>query len=155
MVKKAERYPYSSQRAYLGIEPDGIVDVDPVLRHFGAKKEKARENFAQFVAAGAKLGHQEEYYLSTGSCILGSDEFVDEMIHRLGEATTKRSAPAGRKSETREFDPVALANAAEKACGISKADFCSPGKSRQTMLAKDALILSGLRAGATMTKLRC
>ena len=38
MVAVAEDYPYSSQRAYLNREPNGIVDVDPVLRHFGPVK---------------------------------------------------------------------------------------------------------------------
>src|SRR5262249_55021447 len=81
MVRKAESYPYSSQRAYLGTEKIVIVDVDPVLRLFGAKKDKARENFRTFVAAGVRLGHREEFY-ETGECnILGSDEFVDATIH--------------------------------------------------------------------------
>src|SRR3989442_8289098 len=36
MVNQPEDYKYSSHRAYLGMEPPGMVDVDPVLRHFGA-----------------------------------------------------------------------------------------------------------------------
>ena len=43
MVTAAEEYPFSSQRAYLGIEPAAVVDVDPVLRLFGPRKELARE----------------------------------------------------------------------------------------------------------------
>lgn len=39
MVTRPEDYEYSSHRAYLGMEPAGIVDVDPVLRHFGARKK--------------------------------------------------------------------------------------------------------------------
>src|SRR6185503_5774088 len=38
MVSEPEEYAYSSHRAYLGLEAAGIVDVEPVLRHFGAKK---------------------------------------------------------------------------------------------------------------------
>src|SRR5436305_4030184 len=59
MVARAEDYPYSSQRAYLGIEPEGIVDADPVLRLFGPKRKIAREQFAQYVTAGINLGHRE------------------------------------------------------------------------------------------------
>ena len=43
MVDSASEYPYSSHGAYMGLEPPGIVDVDPVLRLFGRKKEAARE----------------------------------------------------------------------------------------------------------------
>src|SRR5438094_8775641 len=38
MVGRPEEYQYSGHRAYLGLEPATIVDVDPVLRHFGVKK---------------------------------------------------------------------------------------------------------------------
>ena len=43
IVTRPEDYKYSTHRAYLGLEPAGIVDVDPVLRHFGASKEVARD----------------------------------------------------------------------------------------------------------------
>src|SRR6266550_2449080 len=45
MVSKPEEYQYSGHRAYLGLEAAGVVDVDPVLRHFGAKKEAARDRY--------------------------------------------------------------------------------------------------------------
>lgn len=42
-MNQPEDYEYSSHRAYLGMELAGMVDVDPVLRHFGAKKSVASE----------------------------------------------------------------------------------------------------------------
>ena len=51
MVTAAAEYPYSSQRAYVGIEEPGIVDVDPVLRLFGNKRDTARHDFAEWVGA--------------------------------------------------------------------------------------------------------
>src|SRR5262249_47782974 len=83
MVRKVENYPSTSHRAYMGLEPAGIVDVDPVLRRFGPKKAVARERYAKHVAAGMKLGHLAELY-QTGSGVLGNEEFVDAMIHRMG-----------------------------------------------------------------------
>ena len=74
IVSRPEDYKYSSHRAYLGLEPAGIVDVDPVLRHFGASKEVARERYRKFVAAGIKLGHCEEFYVADEGRILRSDE---------------------------------------------------------------------------------
>jgi putative transposase len=87
MVDKVERYDYSGHRAYLGLEPAGLVDVDPVLRHFGARKKSAREAYSRFVEAGMKLGHQEEFYLADEGRILGTEEFVDATIHRIGETS--------------------------------------------------------------------
>ncbi|HEV2827105.1 MAG TPA: hypothetical protein VGW76_05830 [Pyrinomonadaceae bacterium] len=51
MVTRPEDYEYSSHRAYLGMEPAGVIDVDPVLRHFGARKEVARDSYRKFVEA--------------------------------------------------------------------------------------------------------
>src|SRR5262249_25591919 len=121
IVRKAERYPWSSQRAYLGMEDTGIVDVDPVLRLFGARKTKARENFAAYVAAGARLGHQEQFYLANEGCILGSEEFVDATIHRVWE----RDLKSGRqvKKNTREFDAEDLVAAVEKVFALTRENF--------------------------------
>src|SRR5262245_26613145 len=52
MVSRPEDYEYSSHRQYLGLAAAGIVDVDPVLRHFGARKEIARQEFRRFVMVG-------------------------------------------------------------------------------------------------------
>ena len=62
MVPKPQDFPYSSHRAYVGLDEDWLVDVEPVLRHFGARKKLARERFELFVRAGIKLGHKEEFY---------------------------------------------------------------------------------------------
>jgi putative transposase len=148
MVRKAERYPHSSQRAYLGMEPAGAVDVDPVLRLFGARKRQARENFAQYVIAGMKLGHREEFYLTDEAGILGTEEFVDATIHRLGE--TDRRTRRYSKKEIPQFNADALIKAVEKVCQMPREDFCGPGKAMRALLAKEALIISGRQAGANL-----
>jgi len=153
MVRKAERYPFSSQRAYLGVEPAGVVDVDPVLRRFAVRKAVARERFSQFVAAGAKLGHQEQFY-ETDRGVLGSEKFVDEMIHSIGEFDT-RAAVRRRKSKAtpRKLRAEILIRAVEKVCDISREDFCGPSKEAKAVFAKEALILSGRDLGFTATAL--
>ncbi|MGH9872940.1 MAG: transposase [Pyrinomonadaceae bacterium] len=62
MVNQPEDYEYSSHRAYLGLAPAGIVDVDPVLRHFGVRKDVAGASYRQFAAAGIEQGHCEGFY---------------------------------------------------------------------------------------------
>ena len=148
MVRKPERYPFSSHRAYLGLEPVGMIDVDPVLRRFGRKRERAREQYAEFVAGGIKLGHQPEFY-APGSGVLGSEEFVDSMIHRVGEFDV-HAAAARRKQKNKpaEFDAERLLCAVESVFGIGRDDICGRGKGRQLVAAKDALILVGRRLGA-------
>ena len=154
MVRKPEAYRYSSHRKYLGIEAAGIVDVDPVLRHFGVKKDVARDRFRQFVMAGITQGHRDEFYEADEGRILGTDEFVDATIHRIGEI--RRAAKSGKARLTTyagEFDTAALLLAVEKSCGISKDNFCGPGKSSELIQAKEALILVGRKAGVSVKAL--
>ena len=119
-----------------------------MLRHFGVKKELARERFGQFVMAGLKHGHRDEFYRAEEGRILGSEEFVDATIHRIGET---RRAPQGSKQRlskrTRAFYVTALLAAVEKSCWIAKEKFCGPGKSADLINAKEALILIGRQAG--------
>jgi REP element-mobilizing transposase RayT len=108
MVEAAENYPHSSQRAYLGFEPACAVDVDPVLRLFGRKKQTARERFRKFVAAGVGLEYPAEFDSPAEGDILGSEEFIDSTIHRIGEAgkRTRRQvneSVCGQASLIRDF----------------------------------------------------
>jgi putative transposase len=152
MVRKPENYPYSSHHAYLGLKAAGIVDVDSVLRHFGAKKKAAREHFGQFVRAGIKLGHREEFYRAEEGRILGSEEFVDKTIHRIGE--TKSARKKGNQNQpSRPFDAEALLRAVESACLLGRIEFCGSGKKALAVEAKETLIVVGLEAGATMKML--
>lgn len=151
MVEMAEAYPHSSQRAYLGMEPSEIVDVDPVLRLFGAKKQRARENFALHVAAGATLGHQDSYYLTGEAGILGTEEFVDETIHRLGETAQKLIRRHEKK--THAFDADALIAAVEQELAVNREHFYRSGKSANAVVAKEMLIFAGRQSGATVREL--
>ena len=151
MVDKPEQYQYSGHRAYLGLEPAGIVDVDPVLRHFGAKKKLAREAYRQFVAAGMKLGHQEEFYLADEGRILGTEEFVDATIHRIGDSG--RKVRRDNQKADKEFNADALIEAVEGICRIPRGEFCGSGKSAATVTAKEMFVLTGCQAGASLKML--
>lgn len=148
MVERVEDYPYNSHRAYIGLEAVGIVDVDPVLRRFGPKKELARERYLQFMGAGIGLGSQDRFY-KTEHGLLGSEEFVDEMIHRMGEFVPKGTPEA----VTTAFDGEGLVAAVEEVFGVAAADFCGKAKGERIGAAKEALIVTGRRLGATVTAL--
>jgi putative transposase len=148
MVSKPEQYPYSGHCAYLGLTPPGIVDVDPVLRHFGAKKKVAREAYRQFVGAGLKLGHREDLYLAEEGRFLGNEEFVDATIHRIGE--TKRLVLRGDQEEAnKEFNANALIEAVERICRTSREEFCSPSKNGGAVKAKEMFVVTGWQMGAS------
>lgn len=154
MVEKAEEYKYSGHRAYLGLDAPGVLDVDPVLRHFGAKRKMARQAYEEFVTAGMNLGHQEEFYVADEGRILGSEEFVDATIHRIGQ--TKLSPRADPKDNLRgmgTFQAERLIVAVEKVCGLPRRDFYGSGKSAGSVLAKEILVMTGRELGASMSVL--
>ncbi len=150
MVTVPEGYEYSSHRAYLGVEPAGIVDVDPVLRHFGARKELARVNYRNFVAAGIKQGHCEEFYAADEGRILGSEEFIDATIHRIGETGRANRSTKKKGLLVAEVEPDRLVSVVEKVCRVAREDFCGPGKSASAIMAKEMLTLTGLRMGSSI-----
>ena len=63
-----------------------------------------------------KLGRMEALYETKGG-VLGSDEFVDSMIHRVGEFVRRRT-PEPRTHLPLEFSAEALLAAVESVFGI-------------------------------------
>jgi REP element-mobilizing transposase RayT len=154
MVVACEDYPYSSHRAYLDLEPAGIVDVDPVLRLFGVKRAEAANRFAQYVEG--ERDYDEKFSLADGGRMLGSDEFVDAMIHRLGD-TGKPYKPTdghlGRTPPT-DFDEEALIAAIEQVFDLPREYFMGASRRhRNAVLIKEALLISGCRIGANLATL--
>ena len=151
MVNLPEEYPYSSHRAYLGLDDPGITDVDPVLRLFGSTKAAAREAFSAYVTAGIGIQYPDDLDSPVEGYILGSDEFVDETIHRIGDTPRRRSEHT--KVEARQFDAAELISAVAQVFGLSSEQFCGPEKSAKAILAKETLILIGREQGATVNQL--
>jgi hypothetical protein len=132
------------------MEPAGIVDVDPVLRHFGTRKEVARDSYRKFVEAGIKQGHCEEFYAADEGRILGNEEFINATIHRIGEAGSSNRGAKKKGCPVREFETDRLVAAVERVCRIPREDFCGTSKSGPAIMAKEMLILIGLQMGASM-----
>ena len=70
MVKRPEDYEYSGHRAYLGLDKTGLVDAEPVLRHFGASRKRAVEAYIQFVESSLGEKSQDDYYRATEGRLL-------------------------------------------------------------------------------------
>lgn len=159
MVAVPEEYPHSSHCRYLGVEPAAFVDVDPVLRKFAARRKVARDRFAQFAAEGIRLGYVEEFYAPEHD-LLGSEEFVDDMIHRVGEPENAKRVPRptdGRlPTQPANLDEDKLLKAFEEVVSIDRSEFFGSNKSARSVAAKETLIVAGRTLGAglhTLAKL--
>lgn len=146
MVRRPQDFPYSSHRAYLGVDQAWLVDVEPVLRHFGPNKKMARERFQLFVRAGIKLGHRDEFYRADEGRMLGSEEWVAETKNRVGEVP--RGARPQVKTRSR-LDAEALMSAAERVTGLREQELCGGRKTRALVLVKEAMIIVGREFGAS------
>jgi putative transposase len=141
IVLRPEEYEYSGHRAYIGIDTSGLVDAEPVLRHFGANKKRAMEVYTQFVNAALDQESQPEYYIGTEGRILGNNEFQEDVNHRIGQYV------GSLHKETRKLDIETILEAAEKATGLRRADFCNNSKSRKLVMVKEAIIVMGRECG--------
>ncbi len=151
MVTMPEEYPYSSHRAYLGLQPDDLTAIDPVIRLFGSKRESAIEHFKTYVLAETGLVASEAFDSPAEGYILGSEEFVDSTIHRIGDTPRRRSEH--RKDRGKPFDAAVLISAVATVFGLSEDKFCGPEKSAKAVLAKEVLILIARERGAAGTEL--
>jgi len=149
MAASPDEYDFSSHRAYLGIEPYGVVDVDPVLRRFGPHKQKAHERYAGFMRAAKNERDEDVATFYAEGDILGSDEFVDETIHRMGEVDKW----ASKHKAVTPFDAELLLTVIEDVFEMQREKFCGSGKTSRIIEAKEAFILIGNESGATITEL--
>jgi len=140
MVKRPEDFEYSGHRAYLGLDKTGLVDTEPVLRHFGATKKRAIEVYIRFVEASLSERSQEGYYRAAEGRLLGSDEFLKEIRHRVGEHRVQRQT-----FERTSIDD--LLSAAERSSGLTRQELCSKSKNRRTVAVKEAVIMLGRAQG--------
>jgi len=142
MVKRPEDFEYSGHRAYLGLDKSGLVDVEPVLRHFGASRKRAVETYIRFVESSLAEQSQDEYYRAAEGRLLGSEEFLREIRHRIGDHRAVRRVPERTSIED-------LLTAAETSSGLSRQELCGKSKNRRTVAVKEAVIVLGRENGIT------
>ena len=146
MVKRPEDYEYSGHRAYLGLDKTGLVDDEPVLRHFGASRKRAVETYIRFVESGLAEQSQDEYYRAAEGRLLGSEEFLKEIRHRIGDHRSER--------RIREHTSIEdLLTAAEACSGLRRQELCGKSRNRRTVAVKEAVIVIGRENGITNQEL--
>jgi putative transposase len=85
-------YPWSSHRAYLGLEAIPWLAADAVLGQFSSQLGRARTRFAQFVGDRLEQGHREDFYGkgSLDARIIGADRFIAEVLQHAAPLTEVR-----------------------------------------------------------------
>jgi hypothetical protein len=151
MVPVPEEYPYSSHREYLGLVPQSVTDIEPLLRRFAPTREIAIERFKAHVAAGLSISYPESLDSPAEHTDNGLKDFPDEDIHRIGEAAV---VPGQRRKQVGStFDGKALIAAVEAVLGLQADQFVGADKNARSGMAKAVFILVGLERGATVTEL--
>jgi REP element-mobilizing transposase RayT len=140
IVKRAEQYDYSGHRAYIGIDGLGLIDSEPLLRHFGGTRKRAVEVYQRFVEAGLGQNSQAEYYRAAEGRLLGNEEFQERIKHRIGEYR-----PARLEAEPISIDD--LLSAAEEISGLKREEWCAGSKKKRMLAIREAVIGVGHERG--------
>ena len=82
IVKEPQAYPWSSYRAYLGEEPEKVLETGLVLGILDKRELKARRAYGRFVLDTLTDGSRPEFYAATEQIFLGDDRFVEESKKR-------------------------------------------------------------------------
>ncbi|HEX4986741.1 MAG TPA: transposase [Burkholderiales bacterium] len=81
MVREPAAYPWSSHRAYLGMEDLPWLTSDWVLGQFDERRAPARTKFAAFVDSGRHDGHSDLFYGGEAdSRVVGAEDFLKQVV---------------------------------------------------------------------------
>lgn len=158
LVRRPEDYRYSSHRAYLGLDDHRLTDAEAVLRHFAARKSRAREHYQEFVRAGMKGGHREEFYKAEEGRLLGSEEFVEGTKRRVGDIPRGARPILGKRLGVGDQGDVRLVmadliRAIERACGLERREFCARNRRAAVVEVKEVMVLIGTQNGLPQSEL--
>jgi putative transposase len=143
IVKAPEDYPWSSHRAYIGLEQAPWLTTQFVLSQFSKQENKARSAFREFVCARCGEGHKPEFHgvTTVDSRVFGDDDFVEEAL---------RNEPSAMATATMND----VLDAVTKLYGVTMEEIVSPGQGRRISQAR-ALAAWGVftLSSATLTEL--
>ena len=96
-------------------------------------------------------GNQEQFYLAEEGRILGTGEFIDATIHRIGESV--RSDPHKSRRRNKELNLSALIESVEVVCDVPRELFCGSGKRACAVRAKELFLVTGTEMGVSLKTL--
>ncbi len=102
-IRALEKYRWSSYPGYLdGKKKQSWVRYDSVLGQIGESRAKYR----QFVVEGIRSGYTTPWEEVTGQVVLGGQDFVERVKHRLAKPGSKREQPSVRQLEAKAPEAV-------------------------------------------------
>jgi len=101
MVKSPEDYIWSSYRFYIhGSEPSWLA-TRFILDYFGAGDAESRQNYRRYINEKVAAEYPSPLMGVAGSTILGSDDFVREILKKFDCRSSDRDLPALRELKER------------------------------------------------------
>ncbi len=106
LVPDPSEYPWSSHRAYLGLETLPWLEVDWVLSQFAKRLETCRKRYAAFVQDAIAEGHRQEFHHGGGddSRILGDDSYVNQVLGKDSRSNSRTTLEAIIRHVTAAMD---------------------------------------------------
>lgn len=126
------KYPWSSQRAYLGEKVPVEVDTKLVLGQFGRAFGPARRAYRKFMEEGIGQGHDDKYYEVVDQRFLGDEDFIEKVDKRVQDGEVEVQGP--KVSFGRLLEAVA------KEYGVGTGELIGPGRQRQWVRARAMLV---------------
>ncbi len=128
IVEKPEDYPYSSYSAYISALGESLVTQAVILEMFKTKESEARKQYRFFVESaldGEPESPMKEVY---GGMILGSQEFIKDILAKIEEGELEKEAVSYRKALQAPFGVEEVLSAVCRHYGISREEFAGTGR---------------------------
>jgi chromosomal replication initiation ATPase DnaA len=105
------------------------------------------QTYQAFVEAGYQHGHRGEFYGAVEGRLLGGEEFVGEVKHRIGEAPIRRA-----KKGKQVLGWESVVGRVEEVLGVRLEQVQGRGRTSTHMKAKEMLIYLGRERGEVSQK---
>lgn len=155
LVHRPEQWPWSSHRAYLGLQHLPVVESHWVLRQFGRTLPQARQAYRKFISDGLDADSCEDLTQGVHNGILGDGAFIEQI---------QRRARGGRGEAAASFRPTLtlheLLERVSKLVGLPTESVIARTGGRQASLARALVayvgtIRLGYRGRVLATFLHC
>jgi putative transposase len=156
-LKQLARFAYSGHSRIMGTAKSDFQDVDKVLGLFDDHRQRARRQYAEFVAKGVPEGRKPELiggglirsvggwhelsglrrmkiHFKSDERVLGDSDFVEAVLNSASEAMTKKYR---LKAEGHTFQSVA--ERVGEIFDMSNSDLMAPGKQAHRVKARSVL----------------
>jgi len=128
IVEKPEDYPYSSYSSYISPHCEALVTRSVILEMFRTNESEARKQYRTFLEAGLDGAMESPMMKVYGGMILGSLDFIKEILGKVEEGELEKEAISYRKALQAPLGADEVLSAVCKHYGISREEATSGGR---------------------------